>query len=300
MTSIPSSLTPELSPHSPRVLPGIDAGGRTLSNLKREPASGGRLFRAPTSYSYRKGVAPVADVSGMPFEEWRPIEGHTLRIVYARHHSARRYRLTLLRDGSARCTIPPRGSLTGGQRFVASCERWLLKRYLEAHSESRIQKAWVPGAPVWWGGKKVLLLEERRTGQLRLGTEIFPLPNVRHVDPRPACYRPYLEPLMWDRATPTLMERTLELAARHGIRVRKVTVRNQKSRWGSCSRNGSVSLNWRLVQLPPFVKDYIILHELAHRIHLNHSASFWNQVDRICPGYEHAEEWLKRFGREIL
>jgi predicted metal-dependent hydrolase len=69
-------------------------------------------------------------------------------------------------------------------------------------------------------------------------------------------------------ATRELPLRVMELAVKHDINVSRVTVRNQKSRWGSCSRRGTVSLNWRLIQTPSFVRDYIILHELAHRRHM--------------------------------
>jgi hypothetical protein len=71
-------------------------------------------------------------------------------------------------------------------------------------------------------------------------------------------------------------------------------VRNQKSRWGSCSRRGTISLNWRLIQAPPFVCDYIILHELSHLKEMNHSARFWHEVERVCPDYKMAERWLKQ------
>jgi predicted metal-dependent hydrolase len=86
----------------------------------------------------------------------------------------------------------------------------------------------------------------------------------------------------------------LELAARHGLTVRRITVRSQKSRWGSCSRRGTISLNWRLVQAPGFVRDYLVLHELAHLREMNHSRRFWGEVARLCPDYREAERWLKQ------
>jgi len=70
-------------------------------------------------------------------------------------------------------------------------------------------------------------------------------------------------------------------------------VRSQKSRWGSCSRRGTISLNWRLIQTPDFVRDYIILHELAHLREMNHSPRFWRAVIEFCPGYRDAERWLR-------
>jgi hypothetical protein len=88
--------------------------------------------------------------------------------------------------------------------------------------------------------------------------------------------------------------RVFELAALHELPAKRVSVRNQRSRWGSCSRHGTTSLNWRLVQAPVFVRDYIILHELAHLKQMNHSRRFWREVTRLCPEFTLAERWLKK------
>ena len=95
-------------------------------------------------------------------------------------------------------------------------------------------------------------------------------------------------------ATPELINRTFELARELGFEVRRVSVRNQSSRWGSCSRRGTISLNWRLIQTPAFVRDYIVLHELAHVKEMNHSRRFWREVARLCPEYLAVERWLKQ------
>ena len=98
-------------------------------------------------------------------------------------------------------------------------------------------------------------------------------------------------------AAQELPARVRELAAAHGVEVARVSVRNQKSRWGSCSRRGTISLNWRLIQTPVAVRDYIILHELAHRRQMNHSEKFWQEVARLCPDYLPAERWLKQHAK---
>ena len=85
-----------------------------------------------------------------------------------------------------------------------------------------------------------------------------------------------------------------ELAAVTGVKVRRVVVRNQRSRWGSCSARGTISLNWRLVQTPDFVRDYIIYHELMHLREMNHSGRFWARVEAVCPGWRAAERWLEQ------
>ena len=95
-------------------------------------------------------------------------------------------------------------------------------------------------------------------------------------------------------ASQELPLRVMELTALHRVNVSRVTVRNQKSRWGSCSRRGTISLNWRLIQTPDFVRDYVILHEVAHRREMNHSEKFWQEVGRLFPDHLQAERWLKQ------
>jgi predicted metal-dependent hydrolase len=102
------------------------------------------------------------------------------------------------------------------------------------------------------------------------------------------------------RAVRELPARLLELASEHGFRVARVSVRAQRTLWGSCSRRrASISLNWRLVRMPDEVRDYILLHELAHLQYADHSKAFWRLVASICPTYRDAIRWLRRHG-ELL
>jgi predicted metal-dependent hydrolase len=109
-----------------------------------------------------------------------------------------------------------------------------------------------------------------------------------------------VESALRDLASRELPLRLQALAALHSIPAPTVQVRNQRARWGSCSARRCISLNWRLVQAPPDVLDYIILHELAHLRHMNHSRRFWDEVARLCPRYEAAEAWIKAHGHQIL
>lgn len=95
------------------------------------------------------------------------------------------------------------------------------------------------------------------------------------------------------QAARDLPERLAELARLHGFTVSAVSVRNQRTRWGSCSPTGRISLNWRLIQVPPDVRDYVLLHELAHLRHPNHSPRFWREVASLCPGHADARRWLR-------
>lgn len=97
-----------------------------------------------------------------------------------------------------------------------------------------------------------------------------------------------------------LPPRLLQLAAVHGIDVRRVSIRDQRSRWGSCSRRGSITLNWRLMLVPDFVREYVMLHELMHCRELNHSPRFWRLVATVCPRLVEARQWLRTEGQALF
>jgi predicted metal-dependent hydrolase len=96
-----------------------------------------------------------------------------------------------------------------------------------------------------------------------------------------------------------LPARLLDLAARHGLVVTRISVRNQRSRWGSCGRDGHICLNWRLVLMPASVRDYVLVHELMHLRRMDHSPAYWRLVANACPDYRSARDWLRRHGPSL-
>lgn len=102
------------------------------------------------------------------------------------------------------------------------------------------------------------------------------------------------------RAAKELPPQLLGLAARHGLAVARVSIRNQRSRWGSCSPRGHIALNFRLLLMPPEVREYILVHELMHLRQPNHSIRFWRLVEAACPGFREAERWLKHHGASLF
>ena len=105
--------------------------------------------------------------------------------------------------------------------------------------------------------------------------------------------------LLRKRAVLELPARLHELAAQCGVAVSRVSIRNQRWRWGSCSRNGHICLNWRLVTMPDWVRDYVLIHELMHLKRLDHSPAFWRLVASACAEYVEARRWL-RAHQELL
>jgi len=95
-------------------------------------------------------------------------------------------------------------------------------------------------------------------------------------------------------------DQLLALAQRHGLTVNGVSIRNQRSRWGSCSARGHIALNFRLLLMPADVREYILVHELMHLRQPNHSIRFWRLVEAACPGFRAAERWLKQHGAGLF
>jgi predicted metal-dependent hydrolase len=96
-----------------------------------------------------------------------------------------------------------------------------------------------------------------------------------------------------------LPARLIELARQHGLSVSRVSVRNQRSRWGSCGRDGHICLNWRLVLMPLWVSDYVLIHELMHLKRMDHSPAYWRLVADAYSEYRAARQWLRTHGPSL-
>lgn len=213
-------------------------------------------------------------------------------VRFVRSACARHYRLTLRRDGVAVATIPRHGSERAARRFVEQHRGWLERAWARHQAQPRAAPVWTPGTAVLWRGEAqpIRVAAEGGRPMVCLGADVFRVPRL-DGDLRPA-----LEAQFARRARIELPARTWELAAENGIEISNVMIRNQRSRWGSCSAGGTISLNWRLVQTPELVRDYLIYHELMHLREMNHSARFWARVEAVCPAWRAAERWLKRHG----
>ena len=116
-----------------------------------------------------------------------------------------------------------------------------------------------------------------------------------------------LEPLTFaelhelaDRALEYIPERVAYFAGQMGVTYGRITIRNQKTRWGSCSSKGNLNFNCLLMLTPPEVIDYVVVHELCHRKEMNHSKAFWKEVAHVMPDYKKALSWLKTEGGMVM
>jgi predicted metal-dependent hydrolase len=222
-------------------------------------------------------------------EEPLAVKDRRIPLVLIRNPRARRYVLRLRPDGLARVTIPRGGSVLEARRFAERHRDWLERQSQRLAVQPKRPTAWLIGSNVLLRGESVKIEAgaNGEDGVIRLGNEV-----IKVIDPA-VDLRLTIERHLWRLAAEELPPRVLEYASLHQFPVRRITVRNQRSRWGSCSRRGTISLNWRLIQTPRNVRDYIVLHELCHLREMNHSARFWREVERVCPEFEAAEQWLK-------
>ena len=124
-----------------------------------------------------------------------------------------------------------------------------------------------------------------------------------HLAKRPPVVEPFTESEMKDlaaRAKKIIPERVAHFAPLVGVRYGNITIRSQRTRWGSCSSKGNLNFNCLLALTPPEILDYVVVHELCHRKEMNHSARFWAEVERILPDWKLRRKWLKDNGNSLI
>lgn len=212
-----------------------------------------------------------------------------LPVRIARHRRARRYILRVTTDGVVRLTVPRGGSIAGGLAFAGRQAAWIAGEWTRQCARAR----WADGTVVWYRGERVSIV--KRDDAIVCGPHTIALRPGVAVD-----VRRLLQARWRAEAAADLPARCAALGQPHGLAPVRVQIRDQQSRWGSCSTRGSIALNWRLVQMPSEVADYVMLHELVHLEHPNHSTRFWRRVAAVCPAWRASERWLRTHGRDLL
>ena len=219
------------------------------------------------------------------------IPGLAPAVVFVRQRRARHYILRLRDDGVVRVTVPWRGSRAEAERFLMERHAWLAReRHRREIAAGNRRGPWRAGTLVPLRGVEVPLEVAAAGGRVKVS---FAGESLMVAPLEAGSLRVRVEAHLRRLAARELPARLVRLAGEHGFTVKAVSVRNQRTRWGSCSPSGRISVNWRLIQLPPAVCDYVLLHELTHLRHLNHSARFWRELARLCPHHAEARRWLR-------
>ncbi len=155
-------------------------------------------------------------------------------------------------------------------------------------SESRIQ-AFLQEKAAWiFKNTEKVIRRKQRVDQIHAATPVYSPEEAARLE---AFYR--------KKAREVITSRVEYYSPMIGKPYQGISIRDQKTRWGSCSSKGNLNFNWRLILAPPQVLDYVVVHELCHLLHMDHSPAFWQEVERICPDYKVCRRWLKENGASL-
>ena len=222
-------------------------------------------------------------------------ESGLVTVDVRRHPRARNYTLRVSGPGKPPVlTMPVRGSLTEAERFLNRHTGWLRRQMDKLPPAIPIADGW----PVPLRGVlHTIRHAPGRRGTVTVGEdETGP---VLHVAGDAAHLRRRVMDFLKREARRDLERAVMRHAMMLGVRVKAIRLRDQTSRWGSCSSTGTLSFSWRLVMAPPYILDYLAAHEVAHLHEMNHSPRFWHLVESICPETARARAWLNTEGLRL-
>lgn len=218
------------------------------------------------------------------------------KVAYKIVHSkrARRLRITVSVSGVT-VTLPAGVKAVEAERMIQQNSRWLLAQ-LERVAKKKAVGSSIPEDMVLLRGKPIhieVIREVSRISRVHISELreklLARVPAGSRGNPRGL-----VEPWLKAQARKDIEEVVLQQAARMNLRVKSISIRDQRTRWGSCSSKGTLSFNWRLIMAPPAVLEYVVIHELSHLRHPNHSPAFWGVVAHYAPDYKTLRHWLRK------
>ena len=221
-----------------------------------------------------------------------------LPLDIVRNRRAKRYIIRLLPELVIRVTIPRGGSKREALRFVSENLIWIEKQFQSHRLKNSFKSAnqLSNQSALFYQGRLAPFASSSKTVTkfIRFADLCIPKNNIDQEN-----YKETIETFLFGLAKSTLTERTQQLAKKYCFQPNRISIRNQKTRWGSCSNSRTISLNWRLIQVPAFVRDYVIMHELVHLEYLDHSPPFWKRLNELCHNLQAAESWLNEYSQQV-
>jgi predicted metal-dependent hydrolase len=238
-----------------------------------------------------RGISARLATQSLPDPVFIEAAGQKIQLRFRRNPRARRMVLRLSSKGDGLImTLPKRVGLTEALRFAETSRAWIeksLNRQPPGQKLSDGVEILLRGIP-----HKVKFSGGRR-GVVSIEEGLITIPG----DPAHAERR--LRDTLKKIALVELTAATKRYAVQMDVTFSRITVRDQKSRWGSCAASGALSYSWRLILTPPDVLDYVAAHEVAHRREMNHGPRFWRLVLSHCAHSKTATQWLKKHGRDV-
>ncbi|NCO12261.1 MAG: hypothetical protein COZ34_00135 [Candidatus Pacebacteria bacterium CG_4_10_14_3_um_filter_34_15] len=187
-------------------------------------------------------------------------------------------------------------------QFVKNNEEWIVKAIEKANQTKKFDST----THLFIFGKKyqkeVIFSETKKFGIYVMGDKLIfnPLtpPNKSNIINEKK-FQTKIDNFLKNTASHYIVKRTHELGEKMKLNFKNITLRKQKTRWGSCSNQKNLNFNWRLVHFDTIIIDYVIIHELSHLVHMDHSKNFWELVRKYDPEYLNHRGWLKRNGLNL-
>ena len=233
---------------------------------------------------------------------WTALGGRDVSYSVRVSSRAKRVRLEISKDRGLLVVIPKRFSLADVPNVLKGKSRWILRKldYFDSQRASEPTHRLGDGDAVPYRGRSLALDICIRPGGRPMVRREKSLLRMVLPDHEPSVVIKTLENWYRQEARRVVTQRVESFAGTFGSSYNKIYIRNQRTRWGSCSTHKNLSFNWRLVIMPPEVMDYVIIHELTHLEELNHSRHFWQLVEARCPGYRDYKSWLKEKGSSLM
>lgn len=202
-----------------------------------------------------------------------------------------------IKDGEVSLHIPKRLAMTLAHSFVRQKYHWIQQKLGEHQSRPDQTRQFIEGEMFFYLGHKYPLTISSAGNKaiLDFHESQFEFSSSPHKNTAKTIHTAFLK---WYRqqANDHLTRRTAELAAKIDLTPKSITIKTYKARWGSCTSKGDIHYNWKIIQAPSRIIDYLIIHELCHLRHHNHSQAFWQLVEHHCYDYKAARLWLKNNG----
>jgi predicted metal-dependent hydrolase len=217
----------------------------------------------------------------------------TIKIHKLLRSARRSISLEITRDGRLVVRMPRYGSVTDVKRFIFQKQDWIEKKMTEASLQSKknAPRRFVPGEQFYYLGEKYpLQLAEVHHPKLKFQNGFFMAEsNLKYG-------RKIFIDWYKRQAKLNISKRLRWYASMHQLKVHQIRITSASRRWGSCTSQGNINFTWKLILLPLKIMDYVVVHELAHLVHHNHSKSFWAEVGKMLPDYKERRRWLKKNG----
>jgi len=191
-------------------------------------------------------------------------------------------------DGKVSLTLPRYASLREAQDFLRQKEHWI-RKHLAKRPE--VELAGVGATVPVEGEDRQIVEHSGKRVLLHPGLLLVP----EGADRAPVRVKAFLKTMARDR----LADASERYAEPMSLVYKRLTLRDTRSRWGSCSSEGNLMYSWRLIMAPPSVLDYVAAHEVAHLVHMDHSPAFWGVVERLMPSYQAPRKWLRQNGASL-